>query len=438
MPRRARVAPGGLEFHVLNRTMAGVTLHGPGTGSSLGRSGAEERASPLPAQGGQSHLRGLRCEDRDSPRERLQKPVLAEWCCRLGAALVLLVVPRSYCGSAEPRNPGKDVPVRTRMIGRPSVAMGELRAVRTAGSPTLTCSEVLSLHERIVVKRYLIQRQAYAIDTANRTFEDAEGPMEVPRMSLVGSERTGQYLGGEKESLLGKWQCRLPARGDIAIVVSSGVLELSDGRRIVCRFEPLFLANGSILTRAQSAREEDASGKEHDPKEDTGSQEPLVRSHPVSISPGAIGDVEAVPTADGSEAECSEVLSIPRGWAVKSCAVWRDAYVVDVVHKTFREAPRSVSVRQEPSGWSERFGFLSVVSGEKELLLRKWKCGLPRTADVNIVVSWVILTLSDGDQAVCLVRPLVLANRRVFAPVGEVEGDSEAERGKEEPRKEGG
>ena len=49
-----------------------VTVHGPGTGSFFGPFRAEKCACPLPAQGGQSHFRLLRRENRDSPREQLR------------------------------------------------------------------------------------------------------------------------------------------------------------------------------------------------------------------------------------------------------------------------------------------------------------------------------------------------------------------------------
>jgi hypothetical protein len=50
------------------------TVHSPGTGSFFGPFRAEKGACPLPTPGGQSHFRGLRHENRDSPRERLRPP----------------------------------------------------------------------------------------------------------------------------------------------------------------------------------------------------------------------------------------------------------------------------------------------------------------------------------------------------------------------------
>ena len=47
-----------------------VTVHRLGTGSFFGPLWAEKGACPL-RPGGQSRFRGLRCENRDSPRERL-------------------------------------------------------------------------------------------------------------------------------------------------------------------------------------------------------------------------------------------------------------------------------------------------------------------------------------------------------------------------------
>ena len=51
-----------------------VTVHRPGTGTFFGPLGVEKCACPFPQRGGQFHFRGLRRENRDSPRERLRFP----------------------------------------------------------------------------------------------------------------------------------------------------------------------------------------------------------------------------------------------------------------------------------------------------------------------------------------------------------------------------
>jgi hypothetical protein len=67
--RRSRVSHGGGRGRL-------VTAHRPGTASFFGPFRPEKCACPLARRGGQSLFRGLRRENRDSPRERLQSAFL--------------------------------------------------------------------------------------------------------------------------------------------------------------------------------------------------------------------------------------------------------------------------------------------------------------------------------------------------------------------------
>ena len=68
------VAQGRRALQPIRRRRLPVTVHGPGTGLLFGPFRDEKCACPLPARWGQSHFRGLRRENRASPRERLRIP----------------------------------------------------------------------------------------------------------------------------------------------------------------------------------------------------------------------------------------------------------------------------------------------------------------------------------------------------------------------------
>jgi hypothetical protein len=181
---------------------------------------------------------------------------LAKCLCVLGLGITLLVAHSYECGAVQPEKSRNIPPVGPRTIGTCTVVIGEIRGAPTADHSKLKCSEVLNLTERVIVKRFQIYRNAYVVDMANKTVADGEDLMYLPRVAASWSEH-GDYFGGEKESVLDTWECKLPTTKGLAIVVSSAVLELSDGRRIICRFRPLMFANGRVLTRGDSEDEKD-------------------------------------------------------------------------------------------------------------------------------------------------------------------------------------
>ena len=182
--------------------------------------------------------------------------VLAKWSCVLGLGFALLVAHSNYYAADKPEESHNNSPAGTRAIGAWSEAIGEIRGTPTADGSRVKCSEVLNLPERVIVKTFQVYRNAYVIDLTKKTFAEAEGPMYVPRITSSWSEHHGKYFGGEKESVLAKWECRFPATKDLAIVVSSAVLELSDGRRLVCRFRPLVLSKGRVLAEDEAGEED--------------------------------------------------------------------------------------------------------------------------------------------------------------------------------------
>jgi thiamine-phosphate pyrophosphorylase len=62
-------ATGEVASQMAGETAGGLPVDTRGTGSSVGRFPADKCACPLPGGGGQSHFRGIRRENRDSPRE---------------------------------------------------------------------------------------------------------------------------------------------------------------------------------------------------------------------------------------------------------------------------------------------------------------------------------------------------------------------------------
>jgi hypothetical protein len=346
---------------------------------------------------------------------RHDKRLLAKWRCIFSLGLAMLAAHGNYCASAESNNSRNDPSEGMPTIGTWNVAIGEIQGVPTVDGSKVKCSEVLNLPKRVIVKTFDVDRHAYMLDIANKTFTYAEGSIDLPRGMSEWTEGAGRYFGGEKESVesvLCEWECRFPATNNLVIVVSSGILNLSDGRQIVCRFHPLLLTNHSILTRIQKVDEDDKGNKGAETSHHTNDQQLVAKS--VRFHSG-LGDIRGVLSADGSKVECSEILGIPQQWVLKSCETCRNVYVVDVAHKTFSGGASLTNTWRSSSDWSEHRQSFSFFTGKKDLVLRKWEQRLPLPKDLNIIVSSVILGLSDGQGVLCHIEPLFLANGSVLA-----------------------
>jgi len=133
-------------------------------------------------------------------------------------------------------------------------AMGEIRGVPTPDGSKLKCSEVLDLGRPVSVRSFDIYRNAYVVDVAGKAFGNAAPLMRVPqRSSMLQGIRV---FDGKSEMILDTWECPFPPTKDLYIVVSLGLVTLSDGREEVCRFRPLLIANGSVLARDEEMPEE--------------------------------------------------------------------------------------------------------------------------------------------------------------------------------------
>lgn len=119
------------------------------------------------------------------------------------------------------------------------------------------------------------------------------------------------------------------------------------------------------------------------------------------------GEIFAVPAADGSKFNCSDRLEVGSPATIKSIDVYREAYVVDIVHKTYAITGKmGVPQRSCSYSWHEGRHF----DGKGELVLDTWNCAVPPTKDVYIVVSVAIVELDNGQREVCRFRPLLFAD----------------------------
>jgi hypothetical protein len=177
---------------------------------------------------------------------------LTGWLCVLGLVFALLYDCRSTCRTAEPEDVSSQKPrVGPQTVGPVRVIMGEIRGVLTADGSSVRCSEILDLREPTIVKTFEIYRNSYAVNAAKGTFTDTPGLIGVPWRTSGRSSHSngGRFFGGKSESILATWECRSPPSKGLYVVTSLAVLELADGRHMVCRFRPLFFANGRIVTR---------------------------------------------------------------------------------------------------------------------------------------------------------------------------------------------
>ena len=150
---------------------------------------------------------------------------------------------------------------------------------------------------------------------------------------------------------------------------------------------------------------------------------PQQQNRPQNVNPPRIlaGEIRGVPNTDGSKIKCSEVLDAAGPMTIETIRIYRNCYVVDAAKKTFSDAAsslgmpngsakggRSIRVLRGGTSWSEVAGIFS--DGKSEIVLAKWECNFPPTKDSYVVTSLAVLRLSDGQHAICQLRPLMFAN----------------------------
>ncbi len=120
---------------------------------------------------------------------------LAHWLCAFGVGIALLVAHSNDCGAAEPGKARNDRPVPLATVGACTVVMGEIRGASSADGTRLKCSEVLNLPDKVTIRSVEVYRNAYVVNTVDKTFSDGTSSMEMPRGTFAGGER-GMSIGG--------------------------------------------------------------------------------------------------------------------------------------------------------------------------------------------------------------------------------------------------
>jgi len=177
--------------------------------------------------------------------------------CFLASALAILFGRIEFGIASEPKAlTERQPPATPQTIDRWWLSMtGEIRGVPKGDGSKIECSEVLDVGRPVSIRSLEIYRKVYVVNVARKAFADAAPVVRYPQISSQWSSRP-RILDGKGEMILDTWECAFPPTKDVYVVVSLAILKLSDGREVVCRFRPLFVANGSVLSRNEEMAEE--------------------------------------------------------------------------------------------------------------------------------------------------------------------------------------